>query len=83
MPDPTFDRPDLDAFCLLDRLGLAVTGQHVAADHTVLACRVVEPDDVAERSCWCLRCGELGVPRDTVVRQLSHVPVGWRRLCCT
>jgi transposase len=48
--EPTFDCPDLDAFCLLDRLGLTVTGQHVTEDHTVLACRVLEPDDVTERS---------------------------------
>ena len=32
----------------------------MSPDHTVLACRVVEPDDVTERSCWCTRCGELG-----------------------
>ncbi len=78
MAEPTFCGPDLDAFCLLDRLGLAVSGQLVAEDHTVLACRVVEPKEVAERSCWCQRCGELGVPRDTVLRRLAHVPVGWR-----
>ena len=78
MAEPTFDCPDLDAFCLIDRLGLTVTGQHVGADHTVLACRVVEPEEVTERSCWCTRCGELGVPRDTVLRRLAHVPVGWR-----
>jgi len=76
--EPTFDCPDLDSFCLIDRLDLTVTGQHVGTDHTVLACRVVEPDDVTERSCWCTRCGELGVPRDTVLRRLAHVPVGWR-----
>lgn len=61
-----------------DRLGLTVTGQHVAGDHTVLACRVVEPDDVTERGSWCDRCGAQGVPCDTVVRKLAHVPVGWR-----
>jgi len=42
--DPTFDCPDLDSFCLIDRLDLTVTGQHVGTDHTVLACRVVEPE---------------------------------------
>jgi len=76
--EPTFDCPDLDSFCLIDRLGLSVAGQHVGTDHTVLACGVVEPDDATERSCWCTRCGELGVPRDTVLRRLAHVPVGWR-----
>jgi len=76
--EPTFDCPDLDAFCLLDRLGLTVTGQHVGEDRTVLSCRVLEAEEVTGRSCWCSRCGELGVPRDTVVRRLSHVPLGWR-----
>lgn len=28
MAEPTFDCPDLDAFCLFDRLGMSVTGQH-------------------------------------------------------
>jgi hypothetical protein len=48
-----------------------VTGQHVGADHTVMACRVVEADEVTERSCWCTRCGELGVPRDAVLRRFA------------
>ena len=76
MSEPTFGCPDLDSFCLLDRLGLTVTGQYVGADHTVLECRVVEPQELTDRSCWCTRCGEIGVPRDTVVRRLAHVPVG-------
>jgi len=38
----------------------------------VLACRVIELDD------WCQECGAQGVPRDTVLRQLAHVPLGWR-----
>jgi hypothetical protein len=72
MLNATFCCPDLDSFCLLDRLGLSVTGQRVCDDHTVLACRVLEPDD------WCHRCGCKGVPRDTVLRELAHVPLGWR-----
>jgi len=36
---------------LLDRLGLTVTAQFVGVDHTVLACRVVEPEEITERSC--------------------------------
>jgi len=43
MAEPTSTAPDLDAFCLLDRLGLTVTGQHVAADHMVLRCRLSSP----------------------------------------
>ncbi len=72
MPNATFCCPDLDSFCQLDRLGLSVTGQQVHHDHAVLACRVLEPDD------WCHECGCQGVPRDTVVRELAHVPLGWR-----
>jgi transposase len=33
---------------------------------------VVEPDD------WCQACGCLGVQRDSVLRRLAHVPLGWR-----
>ena len=72
MSDITFSGPDLDAFCRLDRLGLTATGQHVGEDATVLACRVVEPDD------WCHECGARGTFRDTVERRLAHVPLGWR-----
>ncbi len=49
-----------------------MTGQQVLDDHAVLACRVIELDD------WCHECGAQGVPRDTVLRQLAHVPLGWR-----
>jgi transposase len=59
-------------FCRLDELGLEVTGQRLAPDRAVLACRVVEADQ------WCRRCGGEGTPRDTVVRQLAHEPLGWR-----
>ena len=73
MPDATFTRPDLTTFTRLDGLGLEVTGQLLEPDRSVLACRVVEPDD------WCRRCGCQGVPRDTVSRELAHEPFGWRR----
>jgi transposase len=72
VPDATFDRPDLTTFARLDELGLEVVGQRVEPDRAVLACRVVEPDR------WCRRCGCEGAPRDTVVRQLAHEPMGWR-----
>jgi transposase len=72
LSNATFSRPDLDTFCRLDRLGLSVTGQQIRDDHSVLACRVLEPDD------WCHRCGCRGAFRDTVGRRLAHVPLGWR-----
>ncbi len=72
MVDATFAAPDLTTFARLDELGLVVVGQRLEPDRAVLACRVVEPDG------WCRRCGCEGVPRDTVVRRLAHVPLGWR-----
>ena len=38
----------------------------------VLACRIADEDR------WCRRCGEEGIPRDSVTRQLAHEPFGWR-----
>ena len=72
MSDATFFAPDLTSFCRLDDLGLVVTGQRLAPDRAVLACRVVEPDD------WCHRCGCHGIPVGTVIRRLAHEPLGWR-----
>lgn len=72
MDNATFTPPDLTTFCRLDDLGLAVTGQHLSPERVVLACRPDVPDD------WCHRCGCQGRPRDSVVRELAHVPLGWR-----
>ncbi len=74
MPDATFVRPDLTAFCRLDELGLVVIGQRLEPELAVLACRV-EP---AELDRWCRRCGGEGGLRDTVTRRLAHEPLGWR-----
>lgn len=62
----------LTTFARLDGLGLEVVGQRLEADRAVLACRVVDPDG------WCRRCGCQGSPRDSVVRELAHEPLGWR-----
>ena len=72
MSHATFAVPDLTMFCRLDGLGLEVTGQQVEPDRAVLACRVIAPDD------WCRRCGCQGMVRDTVIRKLAHLPLGWR-----
>src|SRR5436309_1074263 len=74
MPDATFVRPDLGAFCHLDELGLEVFGQRLEPDRAVLACRA-EPGEFDR---WCRGCGAEGVPRDTVTRTLAHEPFGWR-----
>ena len=63
---------DVTTFCRLDELGLEVTGQRLDPDRAVLLCRITEEDR------WCLRCGEQGVPRDSVTRALAHEPFGWR-----
>ena len=72
MLDASFACPDLTTFCRLDDLDLEVVGQRIEASRAVLACRVNEPDDL------CRLCGAKGVPRDSVVRWLSHEPFGWR-----
>ena len=65
---------DLTTFCRLDQLGLQVSGQRVEPDRAVLACRITG----TEQDRWCRRCGERGVPRDSVTRTLAHEPFGWR-----
>lgn len=72
MSDATFNRPDMTTFCRLDGLGLEVTGQRLEPERAILACRVLEPDG------WCHDCGCQGRARGSVVRRLSHVPLGWR-----
>jgi len=72
VPQCSYTPADLTTFCRLDDLGLTVTGQHLSPERAVLLCRPVEPDD------WCHRCGCHGSPRDSVVRELAHVPFGWR-----
>ncbi|MDS2171460.1 ISL3 family transposase [Nesterenkonia sp. CL21] len=72
MPQPTFTAPDLDTFCMVDALGLTVTGQHLEPERAVLQCRVTADDP------WCRACGGEGVPCGTVVRRLAHLPLGWR-----
>ena len=71
---PRFHRPDLTTFCRLDELGLVATGQRLEPDRAVIECRVVDHED--DR--WCRVCGCEARPRDTVVRKLSHEPLGWR-----
>jgi transposase len=73
--DATFSRPDLDAFCRLDTLGLTVVGQQLDGQRAVLACHVRDP---VEQDRWCRGCGGAGRVRDSVVRRLAHVPFGWR-----
>ncbi|VEH92086.1 Transposase and inactivated derivatives [Propionibacterium australiense] len=72
MDNATFTTPDLTWFCRLDDLGLTVTGQHLGPGRATLLCRPTLLDQ------WCHRCGGHGLVRDTIVRELTHVPFGWR-----
>ncbi|TLP80042.1 ISL3 family transposase [Nesterenkonia sphaerica] len=72
MAKPTFTTPDIDSFCLVDQLGLTITGQRLEEHRAVLECRVLHHDP------WCRECGAEGVSIGTVVRRLAHVPLGWR-----
>ena len=72
MAKPTFATPDIDSFCLVDQLGLTITGQRLEERQAVLECRVLHHDP------WCRECGAEGVSIGTVVRRLAHVPLGWR-----
>lgn len=65
---------DVTTFCRLGELGLEVCGQRLEPDRAVLACEITATE--ADR--WCRRCGEEGVPRDSVTRMLAHEPFGWR-----
>src|SRR5699024_12681398 len=56
----------------VDELGLVVVGQHVRPHGATLDCRAVKTDD------WCRRCGCQGEVRDSLVRRLAHMPMGWR-----
>lgn len=81
VPQCSYTPVNLSAFCRLDDLGLTVVGQHLSRERAVLLCRPVESDD------WRYRCGCYGWPCGSVVRELAHVPFGWRpttlhvRLC--
>lgn len=72
MSKPTFTTPDLDAFCVLDTYGVTVTGQHLTQDQAALECRIVKPDN------FCCQCGGQARVRGSVLRRVTHVPLGWR-----
>lgn len=71
MPHATFNAPDVTTLLGLDVLGLAALGQRVEDERVVIACQVCGGAE------YCMQCGCQGRVRDTVVRRLSHVPIGW------
>jgi len=72
MAKPTFSRPDFDAFCMLRDAGVTIIGQHITAEQAALECRMVDQDQ------FCRRCGAEARARDSIVRRVTHVPLGWR-----
>ena len=68
----TFAPPCLNTFAGLDELGLNATGIALLAGVCVLAAEPVVEDR------FCRECGSWAYVRDTVVRELAHVPFGHR-----
>src|SRR5699024_9680945 len=68
----TFSTPDLESFCMLDRYGVTVTGQHTNHEQTALECRVIASDH------FCRACVCQAKVRGSLVLQVTHVPMGWR-----
>jgi len=66
VPDATFMRPGLTAFCGLDETRARGHRATRRARRAVLAWRITEEGR------WCRRYGEQGSPRDTVAPQLVH-----------
>lgn len=57
---------------MLDDARVTITGQHITAESAALERRMVDQDN------FCRRCGAKVQARDSVVRRVTHVPVGWR-----
>src|SRR5690625_2462505 len=57
---------------MLNNYGVTVTSQHLTAYRPALQCRVVETDQ------FCRQCGGQARIRGSVVRRVTHVPLGWR-----
>src|SRR5699024_6129882 len=57
---------------MLNNSGVTVTGQHLTAESAALECRMGDCDD------FCRRCGAQARVRGSVVRNVTHVPLGWR-----
>lgn len=72
MAKPTFSAPDIDALCMLDSYGVTVMGQYVTAKQIAFESRILEADN------FCRHCGGQARIRGTLVRKVTHVPIGWR-----
>lgn len=77
MNNATVTTSGLATFCCLDDLGLVLTGQHLTPERAVLLCCPTAPDE------WCHRCSGHGRVRDTITRELAHVPFCWRTTTLT
>src|SRR5699024_2240181 len=72
MVKPTFSCPDLDVFCMLNTAGVTVTGQYLTDQQAALQCRIMASDE------FCRHCGSQARVRDSLLRKVTHVPMGWR-----
>lgn len=57
---------------MLRRYGVTVTGQHLTDQQAALECRIIDPDT------FCRHCGSQARVRGSLVRKITHVPMGWR-----
>src|SRR5690625_3752227 len=57
---------------MLRNYGVTVTGQHITAESAALECRVVDREDFGRA------CGTPARVRGSLVRKVTHVPMGWR-----
>jgi hypothetical protein len=56
--------------------GVTITSQHVTAEEAALECRVVDRDQFGRHS------GAEAKVRGSLVRNITHVPLGWRPPNC-
>src|SRR5699024_3012722 len=57
---------------MLGDFGVTIAGQRVTAESAALECRMVDQDN------FCRRCGAQARVRGSLVRKVTHVPLGWR-----
>lgn len=57
---------------MLGDFGVTIAGQRVTAESAALECRMVDQDN------FCRRCGAQARVHGSLVRKVTHVPLGWR-----
>lgn len=57
---------------MLNQYGVTVIGQRLIHEHAALECRMIALDN------FCHHCGGQAKVRGSLVRKVTHVPMGWR-----